>query len=407
MSTPDAALLRRYAELAVRVGANLQQGQMLEVTAFLEHAPLVREVARVAYEAGAEYVDVLWIDQHVRKAMIELAPEERLTWTPPWLLQRLECHVSERSAHVAITGQAEPGLMSDLDPARVGRARTRELNAANLRRINDRAVNWTLVPYATAGWAQSVFGEPDVGRLWDALAYVVRLDEPDPAVAWRERLGELTRRADALNERRFDAIHFRGAGTDLTVGLLPGSRWGAAGLETSWGVRHVPNLPTEEVYTTPDLRRTEGVARATRPLALPGVVIRGLELRFREGAVVEVRAEEGADAVRAHLDSDDGARFLGEVALVDDASRVGRTGLTFYESLLDENAASHLAYGAGIPRSVEGAAELDSDGLRAVGVNVSGIHIDFMVGGPDVDVDGVTRDGDRVPLLRAERWVLE
>jgi aminopeptidase len=160
------------------------------------------------------------------------------------------------------------------------------------------------------------------------------------------------------------------------------------------------------VYTTPDFRGTEGVVRATRPLAVPGVVIRGLELRFSEGAAVEVHADEGADAVRAHLDSDEGARFLGEIALVDDASRVGRTGLTFLETLLDENAASHLAYGAGLPRSVEGATDLDADGLRAAGVNVSSLHIDFMVGGPDVDVDGVTREGDGVPLLRAERWVL-
>lgn len=311
--------------------------------------------------------------------------------------------VGARRDHRSSRAQAD----EHLDPARVGQARTRLLNDANLRRINDRAVNWTLVAYPTPGWAQAIFGAPDVDRLWDTLAYLVRLDEPDPAAAWHERLDELRQRAEALNERRFDAIHFRGPGTDLTVGLLPGSRWGMAGFETTWGVRHIPNLPTEEVYTTPDFRRTEGVVRATRPLVLPGVVVRDLELRFAEGAVVEIDAAEGADAVRAQMELDDGARSLGEVALVDGGSRVGSTGLTFFETLLDENAASHLAYGTGLPRSVAGAAELGADELRAAGINVSSLHIDFMVGGAEVDVDGITGGGDRVPLLRAARWLLD
>jgi aminopeptidase len=390
--------LRRYAELAVRVGANVEPGQIVEVTAFLDHAPLVREVARCAYREGAAYVDVLWIDQHVRKAMIELAPDERLSWTPPWLLHRLEEHVARRAAHIAITGEAEPGLLADLDQARVGRARTRELNAANLRRVTGLAVNWTLVAYPTAGWAQTVLGEPDVERLWAAVADAVRLDEPDPPQAWDEHLATLDRRAGSLNERRFDAIHFRGPGTDLTVGLLPGSHWRCARAETTWGRRYVPNLPTEEVYTTPDPTRAEGVVRTTRPLPLGGTVVRDLELRFAAGRAVEVNASSGAAAVRAHMATDDGGASLGEVALVDGASRVGRTGLTFYEPLLDENATCHLAYGAGIPACVEG---------DTGAVNRSAVHVDFMVGGRDVEVDGVLPGGSRVPLLREDTWQLD
>ena len=394
----DADGLRRYAELAVRVGANVEPGQVVEVTAFVEHAPLVRAIAEVAYGHGAEYVDVLWVDQRVRRSMVAHAPEERLSWTPPWLLKRLDDHVAGRAAHIALAGNPEPDVFAGLDGRRAGLARTRELNAANLRRVTQRLVNWTLVACPSSGWARAVLGEPDVDGLWTAVAHAVRLDEPDPAAAWEERLDELDRRAAALDGLGLDAVRFRGPGTDVAVGLLPGSIWRSARYETAWGRRHVPNLPTEEVFTTPDPRRTEGVVRATRPLTLAGALVRGLELRFAGGRIVDVAADEGAEAVRAQLATDEGAAFLGEVALVDGGSRVGRTGLVFLEPLLDENAASHLAWGAGIPSAMA-----DPDDPA---VNRSGVHTDFMVGGPEVDVDGVRADGSVVPLLGGAAWAL-
>jgi aminopeptidase len=401
-------LVASYADLAVRAGCNLQRGQRLLIQALVEHAPLARAVARAAYEAGARHVEVLYEDQHVRKAMIRHAPEDVLTWTPPHVLAQTKDLAADSAALIAIVGDPEPDLFADLDPARVGKAKMLERREERTKQVNERSVSWAIVAYPNEGWARAVFGEPDVERLWDAVARATRLYEDDPVAAWWAHVDTLAARAEALNELRLDSLRYTGPGTDLTIGLLPGSRWMSARFETAWGQRHIPNLPTEEVFTTPDRRRTEGTVRSTRPLALQaeGVTVEGLEVRFEGGKAVDVSATSGADVIRAQLATDENAGFLGEVALVDRASAVGATGVTFRNTLFDENAASHIAYGAGFTFAVEGADGLGPAEQIEAGINHSKVHTDFMIGGPEVLIEGVTRDGETIPIIEENVWQL-
>jgi aminopeptidase len=396
--------LKKYAELAVRVGLNLQPGQILGINALVEHAPFAREIARAAYEAGASFVDVQYGDQHVRRAHIANAAVDQLGYSPPWLVERYDELGRVGGALLAISGNPEPELFSDLDGERVGKARMKEVAEASLR-LSDGVCNWTIVAYPNEGWARTVFDEPDVERLWDAVAHAVRLDTDDPPAAWRDHIGRLQTRAAALNERRFDHLRYRGPGTDLMIGLHPESAWQAA-LDHSNGIDHVANMPTEEVFTTPDARRVEGHVRSTLPLQIQGNIVRDLEIRFEGGRAVEVRAGSGEEVMRTHVATDAGAARLGEVALVDGHSAVGETGLVFYDTLFDENASSHIALGAAILQAVGWAGALSAEQRVEKGVNQSSIHTDFMIGSNELEVDGVTASGEAVPILRAGDWLL-
>jgi aminopeptidase len=388
--------LARYADLAVRVGANVQEGQTVFVLTQVEHAPLARALTQAAYKAGARYVDVSYRDPHVRKAMIELGSDETLTYTPDWL--KTLWRAASGNALIATTGDPEPELMADLDGERVGRAQMKELTEIMRGQMAERTVNWTGVAFPNEGWAEKVFGEPDVERLWEAVALCTRLDEGDPVAAWRDHMARLESRAAKLTELKFDSLHYTGPGTDFKVGLLDSARWMSALFHTATGIEYVPNMPTEEVFTSPDSRRAEGTIRSTQPLALLGDVVEGLQLTVKDGKIVEVNADKGADVVRGQLGSDERASYFGELALVDGTSRVGKTGITFFDTLFDENATCHIAYGFGIPEVFEG--EPDD------GMNVSTVHTDFMIGGPELNVDGITRDGKSVPILREDTWRL-
>jgi aminopeptidase len=390
---------QRLAELAVH-GANLQPGQILMVTAEIGQEETARAVAAAGYERGAKFVDVDYFDPYVKRARIEHADPATLSFVPPWYGTRLLEHAEEQGARVTLSGVTAPNLMDDLDKSLVGKdmlPRVKELTKI----VGERTTNWCIVPAPHPAWATLVFPDlaPDEAyeRLWRELEHVLRLDEPDPQAAWDERMDVLNDAATRLTGRNFDSIELHGPGTDLSLGMFRTHRFWAADFRRADGLRHLPNLPTEEVFTTPDPARTNGHVTSTKPLVLrDGTIIRGLRVRFENGEAVEIDADENVDTLRALLEIDDGARRLGELALVDRQGRIGPLGTVFYSTLLDENAASHIALGAGFPFLVDG------DDLARV--NESAQHIDFMVGSLELEVDGITHEGERVPVLRGGDW---
>jgi len=391
--------LQRLAELSVH-GANVQPGQVVMITAEIGQEEQARATAAAAYRAGAKFVDVDYFDPFVKRARIEHADPETLAFVPPWLGERVVEHAAEKGARVTLVGMTAPNPFAGLDPTLVGRdmlPRVKELT----RVVGERSTNWCIVPAPHREWAKLVF--PDLTedeayeRLWRELEHVLRLDEPDPNAAWDARMAQLKDSAARLTERSFDAYELRGPGTDLQIGMLPTHQFWSADFLRADGLRHLPNLPTEEVFTTPDPLRTNGTVAATKPLALrDGTIVRGLRVRFEDGVAVEIAADENGQALDQLLSIDQGGHRLGELALVDKGGRIGALGTVFYNTLLDENAASHIALGSGFPFLVD-------DDVKPR-VNESGQHIDFMIGSPELEVDGVTAGGERVPVLRGGEW---
>ena len=406
-SSTAASRTRALARLAVELGANVAPGQDVVVLAHdVEHAPLAREIAEAAYQAGAHYVSVLYWDQHVKRSRLLHADDDSLGFTPAWWDRHIEECLERRGASIVVYGDPNPDLLTDIDPARSGRDSmplTGPLHAMHA----SGEVNWTVVPGVSSGIARRVLGSDDVDALWDVYAPILRLDAEDPVKAWREHVARLQARAAALVARGFDALRFQGPGTDLTLGLLRGALWIAAGFETTWGREMIANMPTEEAFTTPDNRVAEGTVAATRPFQLiGGPTVEGLRLRFEGGRVVEVDADRGAEAVRARLETDAGAVRLGEVALVDGTSPIGRSGRVWGDILFDENATCHIALGNGYSFTVPDLPS-DPEGRAARGFNLSDIHQDLMIGGPEVAVDGLDAAGNATPILRDDVWMLE
>ena len=397
----DQATLERFADLTIGFAANVQRDQVVAIGAELGKEAMVRALAASAYKHGARFVDVQYFDMHVKRARLLHADEDSLDFVPSWYGQRLLELGRQRCARVGLSGPATPGLLDDLDPRRAGRDQLPFIRESGIV-VNERTTNWTIVPYPTVGWARQVHpgvsDEEAMARLSEQILHVCRLDEDDPVAAWRERSDLLVAIAERLTERRFDAVRFDGPGTHLTVGLLPTTKFMAARFETVDGIIHMPNLPSEEVFGAPDPQRTDGVVRATKPLVIAGSIIRGLEIEFRKGKAVRIDAEEGADVLRGYAARDEGASRLGEVALVDGDGRIGRLDTVFFDTLLDENAASHIALGESYQFT---AGEEDKERL-----NHSSIHVDFMIGGDDVAVTGLTAAGAEVPVLREGVWQL-
>lgn len=391
--------LARLARLAVLTGANVQPDQVVSVGCRPGQEELVRAIAHEAYTAGARFVDVAWFDPVIKRERLLHADDARLDWVPPWLGQRAAALGDMAAAAIALAGPTHPGLMDDVDPERAGRDRLPAVREG-IEAVMAAKINWTVVPCPTPAWAGVVFPDLDpagaLARLWDEIAHICRLDEDDPAAAWAARGAELEASARRLDQRGLDALRFVGPGTDLTVGLLSGSRWVGGGDARRDGLPHLPNIPTEEVFTTPDPLRTHGVVTSTRPLDVAGTVVEGLRVTFEDGRAVRIEADRGAEVLRRRAAVDEGAARLGEVALVDGSGRIGPLGTVFYDTLLDENATSHIALGAGYPK---GAADDEVDRI-----NDSEIHIDFMIGGPEVTVSGVDRTGAEHVVLRDGVW---
>jgi aminopeptidase len=388
------------AALAVRQGANVQPGQVVALASEPGKEAMARAIAEAAYAAGAKFVDLTVYDVYLKRARALHADRDSLGYVPPWLGARVLALGDERAARISLSGPVAPHALDDVDPELISLDMLPRLRES-MKVLNDASTNWTIVPCPTAGWATLVHPrlEPAAAleRLWGEIAHICRLDEPDPIAVWEQRLAQLTRVSRALTELALDGVRFEGPGTDLTIGLLPSSKWVAAKFNTVGGIEHQPNIPTEEVFTTPDPARVDGVVRSTKPLFTSGTTVTGLEVRFEGGRAVQVDAEQGAEVMRGMIATDDGAARLGEVALVDREGRIGPLDTVFFDTLLDENAASHIALGQAYQLAVGDPGDIP----RA---NESVVHTDFMIGGNEVAVTGILGNGEQVPLLRDGTW---
>jgi aminopeptidase len=419
MSIPDFdRKLASYADLAIHVGLNLQPGQRLLITnassggVVLEAAPLVRQLAAAAYRAGARFVDVLWADEPLRLMRFEQAASDSFEEYPDWQVSTALEFIARGDAMLSVKAD-DPDLLRGQDPALVSRARqvaARKIRPV-LEEVERNATNWLVIAAATPAWAARVFPEVPAGeqvdRLWESIFAMCRVDTADPVAAWRSHVADMVARRDYLNAKAYSAFHYTGPGTDLTVGLPKGHLWDSAGMPSRQGIDFIANLPTEEVFTLAHRARVEGTVTASRPLSYGGTLIDGFSVTFAAGRAVGVRAARGEAVLRSLINTDDGAGRLGEVALVPHSSPISRTGRVFLNTLIDENAASHLAFGSAYRFSVRGAGSLSVEEFAAIGGNTSLVHVDFMIGCGELDVNGITETGGVEPVMRRGEWAFE
>jgi aminopeptidase len=407
MTEPFDHLLEKYARLVVRLGVNVQPGQEVVIGALPEQADAARAIAAEAYRVGASRVSIEYGDPHVTRAAVEHAPEEVLGTTSEHELVKARGWHETRPAMITLAGNPHPTLMDGLDPARMARTAKIELIQEVMPLISTNKVAWTVVGAPTKGWADSI-GVADVASLWDAVATSMRLDQADPVAAWRAHLAKLRTRAEILNGHRFDRIRYRGPGTDLTLGLTPQSRWVGGAVENDAGVDFVPNMPTEEVFVSPDWRRAEGHVQTSAPFFLSsmGALVEDLALEISDGTITGVTAARGEEAVQAQFEMIPRSRHFGEVAIVDADSVVAATGLVYKTMLFDENVGSHIAWGNGYTIGMEGSLDRTPEQRVSDGLNQSNTHVDIVIGSPEVQIDGIHADGSVVPVTRGDQFVL-
>jgi aminopeptidase len=405
----DPAKLEKLAEVAVKVGLQLQKGQDLVITAPVSAMPLVRLITRHAYIAGAGLVTTFYADEEATIARYEHASDESFDRASAWLYEGMAKAFSNGAARLAIAGD-NPLLLSGQDPSKVARANRANSTAYKpaLEKISNFEINWNIVSYPNPSWAKVVFpDDPEeiaVAKLAKAIFAASRVDVPDPIGAWAEHNANLHKRSAWMNDQRFAALHFQGPGTDLKVGLADGHEWHGGASVAKNGVTCNPNIPTEEVFTTPHALRVEGHVSSTKPLSHQGTLIDNIQVRFEGGRIVEAKASRGEEVLNKVLDTDEGARRLGEVAIVPHSSPISASGILFYNTLFDENASCHIALGQCYSKCFVDGANLSQDQIKAQGGNSSLIHIDWMIGSDKVDIDGIAADGSKVPVMRKGEW---
>lgn len=404
MTEAFSAKLREYARLAVRGCVNLQEGQELIVAADISDKELVRHIVTEAYRAGAKNVHVLYTDEANALSRYENGSDEAIGYSPSWLFDGIERALKEGGARIVVHG-GDPSLLKAVAPEKVARSSVAQAKATEgiASLTISMAVNWTVIGAASPKWAKQVY--PDLpesegtDRLWAAIFSMSRMDAADPTAAWKAHLEGLANRCEQLNALNLEAVRFKGPGTDLKVGLACGAKWMGGPCKTQGGLEFAPNNPTEEVFSCPHLKRVEGMVSSTKPLSVRGQVVEGIRMEFQDGKATKISADRGEETLAKLLATDEGASRLGEVALVPHSSPVSKTGTLFYNTLYDENAACHVAMGRAY--KLEGLSEAEK---TERGFNYSLIHVDWMIGSGETDVDGIRGDGSVVPLLRCGEW---